>query len=173
MQDAEHHEFSVARVQNCLESAGFWSSHITLYAHEIRKRADNFAIASAAVAAFTGLAIWGPLQQNDEWWAVALVSLFAFVASMLSVIPQIKGYSRTAQDAAALGPRYGHVYGELQDTLEMLKQGHADAAFVEHAIKEFEEIKQAKDGLDLPAKKYQAKRDRAKAARGPAAAAPV
>jgi hypothetical protein len=162
MDDADSHPISLHRVECCRDNAGFWAKHMPYYADQMRRKADNFAIASASLAALTGLGVWGTVQTRTEWWAVALVSFFAFLASILAVIPQVKGYARTARDAAVLGPRYGHVYGDLLDAEALLKTNPnppGAQALAQHAVDDFEAILVAHIALDAPPTKIQAARD--------------
>jgi len=114
----------------------------------MRKLADNYAIISAILSAVTGLGVWSTLAASTQWPAVLVVSLVALTAAAVAVIPQIKGYGVCAEAAASLGPRYGHVLGELKDALDMLHGSDSDGpSFALQAVEEFEKVKAAKDAL--------------------------
>jgi len=139
---------SEQRVKDCEFSARFWSTRIALYAERMRKRADLYAIIAALLSTLTGLGAWSILAASTQWPAVLAVSLVALVAAAVAVIPQIKGYGACAEAAASLGPRYGHVLGELKDALEMLRAGHPDGpSRAQAAVEEFEDVRTAKEAL--------------------------
>jgi hypothetical protein len=139
---------SELRVLECIDSAEFWSTEIGPYAEDMRKRADFYAISSVVLSTITGLGVWSTLAGSTHWPAVLLVSLVALASAAVAAIPQIKGYGRCAEAAASLGPRYGHVLGELEDALAMLRNGHPDgSARASQALKEFEEVRTAKQNL--------------------------
>jgi hypothetical protein len=148
MVDAATQPVSESRARECEESARFWTTAIGPYAHRMRKRADNYAITAALLSTLTGLGVWSTLAASTRWPAVLAVSIVALIAAAVTVIPQIKGYAACAEAAAALGPRYGHVLGELIDALEMLDRGHPDGPYcVRQAVKEFEEVRTDKQAL--------------------------
>jgi hypothetical protein len=139
---------SEPRLQECETSASFWATEIGRYADLMRKRADNYSIASALLSALTGLGVWSTLAASTQWPVVLLVSLVALVAAAVAAIPRIKGYGECAQAAALLGPRYGHAVGELRDVLGMLQSRNPDAgARAAQAVKEFEDVRAAKEAL--------------------------
>jgi len=148
MVNAANQPVSESRVRECEVSARFWAAEIGLYAQDMRKLADRYAIISALLSALTGLGVWSTLAASTQWPAVLVVSLVALAAAAVAVIPQVKGYGACAEAAASLGPRYGHVLGELNDALDRLHGGHSDGpSLALQAVKEFEEVKAAKDTL--------------------------
>ena len=148
MVNAVTQPISESRVRECEVSARFWATEIGLYAERMRKRADRYAIISALLSTLTGLGVWSTLAASTQWPAVLVVSLVALAAAAVAVIPQVRGYGECAEAAASLGPRYGHVLGELRDALDMLHGGHPDGpSLARQAVKEFEEVKAAKDAL--------------------------
>jgi hypothetical protein len=139
---------SESRVQECEVSARFWATKILLYAQHMRALSDRYAIFAAILSAVTGLGVWTTLAASTQWLPVLVVSLVSLAAAAVAIIPQVKGYGTCAEAATALGPRYGHVLGELKDALGMLHNNHQDGpSFASQAVKDFEEVKAAKDAL--------------------------
>jgi hypothetical protein len=161
---------SESRVQECLESARFWATEIGPYAHRMRVRADTLALIAAGLSAVTGLGIWSTVTASTWWPAVVVVSLVSLTSAVVAAVPKIMKYGECAEAAAPLGPRYGSVLGKLMDALEMLRKNDPNAqACASEAVKEFEDIRAAKEALKpYPAAlEEQAKRLRAGQAASP------
>jgi len=136
---------STERLETCIYSAQFWATNLGRFAEQIRKRADNYTIASVILSAVTGLGVWPMLAASTEWPAKLAVSIVALATTVVTTIPRIKGYAECAPVAQELGRRYGRVLGQLMDAREMLRKGHPEDAL--KAIAEFEEIRAAKQAL--------------------------
>jgi len=148
MVDPATQPVSESRARECEESARFWTTAIGPYAHRMRKRADNYAIIAALLSTLTGLGVWSTLAASTQWPAVLAVSIVALIAAAVTVVPQIKGYAACAEAVAGLGPRYGHVLGELMDALDMLRRGDSNAlAPLRQAVDEFEKVRADKQAL--------------------------
>jgi hypothetical protein len=137
-----------ATLAECEQSARFWSACLPKYGQKMRNLADRYAIFSAALAAVTGLSVWGALANSTQLWAVITVSLTSLATSMLTAIPKIKGWSECAGATPILASKYGHAIGELQNARAALKAGSPGAA--EQASKaraEFEATRNEKNFL--------------------------
>lgn len=132
------------RVENCLKSATFWVRELPRYADRKQAWADAWAILSGVLAAVTGLAIFPAITDTSTDWDKALVSAFAFGASICALMPRVKNYAEFAGQARELTSRYGGVVGDLLD-LSKVNPFPADAARA--TIEEFEAIKEKKDSL--------------------------
>src|SRR6056297_3085485 len=118
---------SEGRILDCIESAYFWASRLPRYAGKMRRRADNYAIASTILSTITALGIWSTFASSSSWPAILAVSLVAIISAFVVQVPKIRGYAKCAEDSANLGSRYGNVLGELKDSLELLKVSHQEA----------------------------------------------
>ena len=132
------------RVQNCLTSATFWVRELPRYADRQQRLADGWALASGALAAATGLAIFPILTDASSDFEKLLVSAAAFLAAIFALIPRVKNYAELAGQARELTSRYGGIVGDLLD-LTKVQPFPAQAALP--VVTEFEVIKQKKDGL--------------------------
>jgi hypothetical protein len=132
------------RVENCLKSATFWVRELPRYADRKQAWADAWGILSGVLAAVTGLAIFPAITDASTDWDKALVSMFAFGASICALMPRIKNYAELAGQARELTSRYGGVVGDL---LDLSKANPFPAEAAQTVIEEFEAIKEKKDSL--------------------------
>jgi hypothetical protein len=148
MEAALTYDVSKSRVEECLDSAKFWTDEIGGYGQRMRERADFYAILSAILSAVTSLGVWSTVAASTRPIAIVAVSSIGVLAAVVAIIPTIKGYGGCAEKAAALAPEYAHVKGDLMDALTALhddpKSGKVRA---NNAVKDFEKIKREKDAL--------------------------
>ena len=139
---------SEQRLKECIESAGFWASHLNLYSDSMQVLADRYAIITSLISAVTGLGAWGTIAASTKWWGQAVVGVMAFAAAGMAVIPKVRGYSECALKAAPLSTEYGSVLGGLEDALSELQSGNQNAqTHSREAIAAFEDAKKKKDAL--------------------------
>lgn len=144
-----------ARLLICLESAALWVDLLPTYSARQKRRGNWWALASGALAAFTGLAIW-PLvtdQLPDEILGMpgqivagAFVSLVAFASAICTLVPRILRYTEMAERAQELTSVYGSALGLLLDLVAGKQPVDQDKAH--HAVEVFREAKVRKDRLD-------------------------
>lgn len=135
---------SKERVESCLRSAAFWVNALPKYADRQQRKADWWAIASGALAAFTGLAIFPVISDQSTDLQKAFVSFFAFAAAICALVPRVMNYAELAGQARELTSRYGSVVGDLLD-LARAEVFNPDAA--RPVVEAFEATKEKKDGL--------------------------
>jgi len=135
---------SRARVENCLKSATFWVNELPRYADRQQQKADTFAIGAGILAAVTSLSIFPVLDADAQWYEKAAVTIAAFLASVLALIPRIKNYAELAGQARELSSRYGGIVGDL---LDLAKADPLPDVAARAVVTEFEGIKENKDNL--------------------------
>jgi hypothetical protein len=129
---------SVQRLQECLASAKHWERVLPRYADRQQRKADWLAYATAGVAAITSLAIF-PTADGGGTAAKVVVSLFAFVAAVLALIPRVENFGEMAGKARSLHATFGHHIGQLEDALAELQAGGGSDAARRQVVNTFEE----------------------------------
>jgi len=131
------------RIENCLDSAGFWVQELPRYADREQRWADFWALLAGVVSAVTGLSIW-PLLTESTFFGQALLSAAALFAAISALIPRIFNYGEMAGQARELTSRYGRVLGDLLD-IDQSRLFDSDTA--RRVVEEYEAIKERKDSL--------------------------
>jgi hypothetical protein len=151
-----------ARIDGCLSSATHWADQLPVFADKMQRSADSYAITSAVLSAFTGLAVWAALTQSAAWWARGLVSLVGLAAGVVGVVPRIKNFAEAASKARELASQYGSIKGRLLDAKAWFGHQPNDAA-LRQLVADFESIKKSKDLLVPYPAQAQATRNEQKA----------
>lgn len=141
-------------------SARFWADHLGQFASEQRRKACSLALVAAGLSALSGLAVWATLSALDEWWAVAIVSVVAFTASLVGFLSTQRDYATSAGVAAALPGKYMDSATALRSAREARRAADPDAAGLASAAQaQFNVVKSLKDKLDPFPEKLQKQRE--------------
>jgi hypothetical protein len=139
---------SEKRIVECEESARFWATNLGIYAQQMRRKAEGYAIATGVLGAVTGLGVWSTLAASTAWPAVLTVSAIGLVSMILSAVTGTKRYGECAGAAATLAGRYGEVLGDLVDARETIRKADpGGASRAQRAVRDFEKAKKQKDEL--------------------------
>lgn len=135
------------RVNECIESARFWTEVLGAHADRLQKKSDTWSIMAGLLAAVAGLSVWKVVATREDWWAQLATSVLALSAAACAVVPRIKNYSETAGVSRELACRYGQVHGKLLDCRLLIGPRACENPSVRAVLAEFESIKKSKDSM--------------------------
>ncbi len=137
-----------------IHSALFWSERLGGYGNEMARRANRFALMSAAVSALTGAAVWTTLKESDGVMAQVAVTAMAIVAAVLAMWPSTAGYAECSKQSTSLANDYAQVLIKLRKASDHLHSRRRSmvlpkqlGAEVDEAIAEFQQIRARKEAL--------------------------
>jgi len=152
-------------LDECIESAEFWTKHINEHAIHMQSVSDGYAIASSIVSSVTGLGVWAIITQSTDLWARIVVGTISLAAAYVAIVQKVRGYSECAIKASPLSGRYAKVLSPLRGARAKLNSNPNDSITQAEANKardEFDAIREIKQSLNPFPKKLQRERDEEK-----------
>lgn len=149
-------EISTPRLEECLESAAFWTERLPRYASTQQTKADCWAIAAGVLSAITGLAVWPTFDADSDTAVQLVVSAGAFLTALCVLVPRVKNYAEHAGDARQLTTQYAEVKGQLLDILSLHREGKdVNQETQRSVVATFKVIKSKKDLLRYLPERHQ------------------
>jgi len=144
------HRRQKSSIDECLESAKYWTAVLPKYANDMQARADRWAVTSGVLSAVAGLSVWATLLQSAWWWAQILVAVVSLLSAIAALVPRVKNFGEMAGHARQLSSAYGRVEGQLVDAHEWKRNRNEQV--LQKVVEDFDNTKSSKDTnlRDLP-----------------------